>query len=345
MSVAPLPPLSASRAAVDPGRPLRVAVVGAGVMGKRHARVLALRPERFELVAIMDLDAEAAAELARTHGVARAAREADAIALADALVVATPVGAHAPSVRRALAAGRHVLVEKPIAGSPREALELVALADSGHAHLCVGHSERFNPIVRALARLVDPESIESLAFCRVGSARPHAGTTRREGALVNLGVHDFDLAAYLARSPLALPSLASEATDPADERGVVHARTESGASVRVVVDQRPADGQRRRSIVLATSTHLWQGDLLVPALVRTCRATGAREAIPLDTEEPLLAQALAFLATVRGNGASEIATGHDGMRALLVAERARRGGAEPGLRGENLAFPPSFDTR
>jgi predicted dehydrogenase len=325
MSVAPLPPLPSSHAGVAR---LRVAVVGAGAMGKRHARVLASRADRFELVAVMDVDAGAATELARAYGVEAAAREGDAIDRADAVVVATPILAHALSVRRALASGKHVLVEKPIAASAQEARELVALAESSAARLFVGHSERFNPVVRALTRLVEPASIEVIALRRVGSARVRAGGGAGEGALINLGVHDFDIAAYLARSSL-IPARATAdfAASGADERAMVIGRTESGADVRIEVDQRPADGKRRRSIALTTRTHLWQGDLLALSLVRICRATGTREAIPLDTEEPLLAQALAFfgaLALGGGDRSHEIATGHDGMRALIVADRARR---------------------
>jgi predicted dehydrogenase len=354
MSVAPLPPLSSSRARPhappDAASPLRVAVIGAGVMGKRHARVLASRGDRFELVAIMDADPRVAASLAGAYGAEVAVQEGEAIARADALVVATPIGAHSGSVRRALASGRHVLVEKPIAGSARDAQELVALADARGAHLFVGHSERFNPVVRALVRLVASETIQALAFRRIGSVRSAGGVS--EGALVNLGVHDFDLAAYLASSPLALGSIASVVgAEPsgsgAEERADVCAASDSGAEVTVLVDQRPADGLRRRTITLTTPTHLWQGDLLAPSLVRTCHLTGAREAIPLDTEEPLLAQALAFAGAVRGGAGAfgEIATGHDGMRALLVAEGARRALAAGQARGENLAFPRSFDTR
>jgi predicted dehydrogenase len=325
---------------------LRVCLVGGGVMGRRHARVLASRPERFELVAVVDVDREVALALGRQYGAEEATSEAHAIARADAVVVATPVGAHARSVRRALASGRHVLVEKPIASSAREAHELLALAESSRAQLFVGHSERFNPVVRALARLVEPATIAAIALHRAGNARPLAGG---EGALVNLGVHDFDLAAYLARSPLPPANVTSASVGPGmgaeEERADVVGVTESGARIHVLVDQRPVDGLRRRTIALSTPTHLWQGDLLAPSLVRVCRATGSLEAIPLDTEEPLLAQALAFLGALRGRtGAppNEIATGHDGMRALLVAERARR---EHGVRGENLAFPRTFDTR
>ncbi len=166
MSVASLSPFA------DLARPLRVALVGAGVMGKRHARVLSSLPARFELVAVMDVDAPSAAALALASGGEASSSEGDAIARAEAVIVATPIAAHSLSVRRALAGGRHVLVEKPIAGSAREARELVALAQASGAQLCVGHSERFNPVIRALARLVEPSSLESLALHRVGKARP-----------------------------------------------------------------------------------------------------------------------------------------------------------------------------
>jgi UDP-N-acetylglucosamine 3-dehydrogenase len=345
MSVAPLPPLSASRVPIEVGRPLRVALVGAGVMGKRHARVFASRAERFELVAVMDVDPRAASELAEACGTHAATREADAIEQADAVVVATPIFAHAVSVRRALARGRHVLVEKPVAGTASEASELVVLAESSGARLFVGHSERFNPVVRALARLVEPASIESIALRRVGNARSR-GAGAQEGALVNLGVHDFDLAAYLARSPLALAHATSATAEPcapaAEDRADVRVQTESGVSVSVRVDQRPDDDRRRRAIAVTTCTHIWEGNLLAPSLSRTCRATGAREAIAVGTEEPLLGQALAFFAALRGGPGvpSEIATGREGMLALLVAERARRAAARP-PRGK-LGVPERF---
>ena len=336
MSTAALFPPSAEAV-----RPLRVAIVGAGVMGRRHARVLASCPE-FQLVAVMDVDEDAAAEVAAMYGAETATRERDAIGRAEAVVVATPIGAHARSVRRALANGRHVLVEKPIAATARDAKKLVAIASASGARLFVGHSERFNPVVRALARLVEPASVAAIALERVGATRGRVG---EEGALVNLGVHDLDLAAYLTRSPLSPASCTGERTTVFEERAYVHAVAASGAHIHVRVDQRPAGQTRRRTIALATSTHVWHGDLLVPSLARVCRATGVREAIPLDTEEPLLAQAHAFYAALRGGASNEIATGLDGMRALQAAERARRrlveAGDSPGRR-ENLAFHAPF---
>jgi predicted dehydrogenase len=344
-SAAFLPPRAAP---ADASRPLRIAVIGAGAMGRRHARVIASRPANFVLAAVMDVNAAVAIDVAEAYGAKAAALEIDAFAGADAVIVATPIGAHADTVRRALANGTHVLVEKPIAASAREAAMLVAIAEScDAARLFVGHSERFNPVVRALARLVDPASVRAIELRRVGvrsSPRARTRGDREEGALVNLGVHDLDLAAYLARSPLGFGHAAGElGPDGIEERAHVLSPTESGATVHVYVDQRPADAVRRRTITLSTPTHVWQGDLLVPSLFRTCRATSAREAIPLDTEEPLLAQALAFAAAVRGGpvrggSPSEIATARDGLRALRAAERASRQ-VRSGRR-ENLPMRP-----
>lgn len=355
MSVAVLPPLSASRVAVDAGelglgRALRVAIVGAGVMGKRHARVLASNRERFALVAVMDVDPRAAGELSEAYGAEASARDVDAIELADAVVVATPIFAHALSVRRALARGRHVLVEKPVAATASEGAELVELAEKSGARLFVGHSERFNPVVRALARRVEPESVEAIALQRVGTTRARGSG---DGALVNLGVHDFDLAAYLSRSELALTHATSGAGEDggsgAEDRADVSAVTASGARVHVVVDQRPHDGRRRRSIELTTRAHVWEGDLLASTLSRVCRRTGVRESIPVGTDEPLLLQALAFFAALRGDAAggleaglaAEIADGRDGKNALLVAEHARRA-ASRAPPGGKLGVPRRF---
>ena len=179
---------------------------------------------------------------------------------------------------------------------------------------------------------------------------------RDEGVLVNLGVHDLDLAAYLTASTL-LPvrAVCEQGPGGIDGRAHMFASTLSGASVHLFADQRPADSIRRRTIALTTTTHIWHGDLLAPSLVRVPRTASpegdapvlpaAGEAIPLDTEEPLLAQAIAFTCAlaVRGGACREIATGLDGVRALSAAERARRHASPTRAgEGENLAHSPAL---
>src|SRR5262245_27832277 len=138
----------------------RVAVLGASVMGRRHARVF--RGEgRFDLVGIYDVHPERALAAALACGTRALTSEEDALERAELVVVATPISAHAVSARRALRAARELFVEKPLCARADEAVALAELAASTRRGLWVGHSERFNPVIRALRAHVPPGAIRS----------------------------------------------------------------------------------------------------------------------------------------------------------------------------------------
>jgi predicted dehydrogenase len=247
------------------------------------------------------------------------------------VVIATPNHAHARAAESALAAGRHVLVEKPICARAADAFALVELAKSVSPcrALFVGHSERFNPVVRVLARLLEGDTVIALDFARVGKRRTgHAPSPRDEsGALATLGVHDLDLAAYLARSPIELrEAVGACGAPPARAEDLAHAlvTSASGVPAHVYVDR--TAHAARRTITVVTPRWIYEGDLLLHRLKRTSRTSGESTAVPLPTEEPLVAQALAAADAIRGTsrGPREIALGMDGARALALAERAAR---------------------
>jgi predicted dehydrogenase len=296
-------------------------------MGKRHARVLSELPERFRLVGTYDLDHGIA-----VPGVRRCPTEAEAIDLAEVVVVATPIEAHFASAARALAAGRHVLVEKPLCSSAGEARTL-AKGGRGGARLFVGQSERFNPVVRALARLVRNDPALSIDLTRVGPARPCSA-----GVLLNLGVHDFDLAGYLGRSSVSVESLriAPSPRDVSrDDVARILFRTARGATGTMVVDRTAP--VRRRTVRLVTARWVYEGDLLSHRLLRRARSGGAASEVPLPREEPLTAQALS-LADALDSGvirrAREIATGADGARAVALAEHSACADARSDVSGQ-----------
>jgi predicted dehydrogenase len=247
--------------------------------------------------------------------IARLGSDDEAIGRAEVVVVATPVDAHGGIAARALAAGRHVLVEKPLCARAAEAYRLVAAARNG-VRLFVGHSERFNPVVRALVRLLRGEPIVSIDLRRVGPKGPNAGS-----ALLNAGVHDFDLAAFLGGGGVAFQSaLGTSNGDAGEDCAHVLFRTASGAIGHLFVDRgAPA---RQRSLVLSTPRWVYEGDLLDHRLVRTPRPVGARTEVPLPLEEPLHAQAVALAEALDGSPARELATGLDGARAVELAETA-----------------------
>jgi virulence factor len=282
--------------------------IGLGAMGLRHMRVFAGLGDRFEIAGAYDLRADVPVPSAA----ARLRSEEEAIASAEVVVIATPTGSHAGAAARALAAGRHVLVEKPICATAAEASGLAALAGRGTTLLFAGHSERFNPVIRVLARLLRDEPLLAIDLERVGPSRP-----TECGALFNLGVHDFDLATYLGRSPLTLCGALGT-----DDRAHVLFTTAAGAVGHLHVD-RSAPAKRRR-IAVTTARWSYEGDLLAHSLVRTSVATGARSDVPLPLEEPLAAQALSLADALDGAGGREIATGDDGAYAVALAEEASR---------------------
>jgi virulence factor len=282
-------------------------------MGRRHLRVLTALQDRYEVVGAY----EVRADVEWPDGVPVLAGEGEAIARADVVIIATPMRAHAGTVARALAAGKHVLVEKPLCARSAEAEALVAAASRGSARLFVGHSERFNPVVRALARLVRDEPVIAIDLERVGPSRPTDG-----GVLVNLAVHDFDLAAYLAGGEAIVHGAVGDRSSGASGEDLAHVllATTSGAVGHLYVDRTLPE--RRRGVVLATRRWIYEGDLLAHRLTRTSRDTGVRTEVPLPLEEPLAAQAIALADALDGATPRELATATDGARAVALAECA-----------------------
>lgn len=177
-------------------RPIRIAVVGTGHLGKIHAK-LAQGLECFELVAVVDPVESARTAVAEQHGVEHYADVSAILGKVDAAVVATPTKYHREVAAQLLAADVHVLVEKPITLSVEDADCLIALAKRTGSVLQVGHVERFNPAFRAAQRHLDgPRYIE---------ATRQSGYTFRSidvGVTLDLMIHDIDLVLSLVGSPV-----------------------------------------------------------------------------------------------------------------------------------------------
>ncbi|MEQ8846412.1 Gfo/Idh/MocA family oxidoreductase [Botrimarina sp.] len=175
---------------------IRLAVVGAGKLGGYHAN-LAARSNEFELVAVVDSHSAAAVALAERVG-ARACKDLSGVLdRVDAAVLATPTSTHAALGRTLLDAGKHVLVEKPIALTCLEADRLVDAAAREGVVLQVGHVERFSPALAAAG--------DTLHAPRYVQATRASGYTFRSidiGVVLDLMIHDIDLVLSLARSPV-----------------------------------------------------------------------------------------------------------------------------------------------
>ncbi|MGD9646075.1 MAG: Gfo/Idh/MocA family protein [Pirellulales bacterium] len=169
-------------------KPLRLAVIGAGHLGRFHTRILATRPD-VDVVGIADINPAAAEQLAATCGAAAWTSHLAAIGRIDAAVIATPTRFHHAVACDLLRAGVHLLIEKPLTSTVAEADELVQLARQHGAVLQVGHVERFNPVVEQATaeRIGAPKYIEA---CRTAA---HKFRSMDIGVVLDLMIHDLDL--------------------------------------------------------------------------------------------------------------------------------------------------------
>ena len=179
---------------------LRVGLVGAGMMGRNHARVLS-SIDGLELVGVADPAGD-------KHGVAGSARVVETVAELigiglDMAVVAVPTVHHLPAGLELAAAGVHTLIEKPLATNAQEATMLAEAFETAGLIGCVGHIERYNPALRALrARLEEGEvgDIYQVATRRQG---PFPNRIADVGVVKDLATHDIDLTAWVIQSPYA----------------------------------------------------------------------------------------------------------------------------------------------
>ncbi|MFL5828993.1 MAG: Gfo/Idh/MocA family protein [Solirubrobacteraceae bacterium] len=177
--------------------PVEVAVVGLGYWGPNLARVLADNPD-VNLRWVCDLDADRLEPFRRRYPGARVTRRFDRVLAdpdVDAVLIATPVHTHFDLAAQALAAGKHVFVEKPLASSTELADDLIALADETDRVLMCGHTFVYSPAVRAVKRLLEADTLGDIYF--VSSSRVNLGLHQKDVSVIwDLGPHDFSILLY-----------------------------------------------------------------------------------------------------------------------------------------------------
>ena len=282
-------------------------------MGRLHAQKLAALRD-VELVGIADPDEARAREVASACRCPSFSRYEDLLGKADAAVIAAPTDRHHGIARACLERGLHVLIEKPIAQTLREADELIALAERKERVLQVGHVERYNRAVAPLAARMDrPLYIEAerlSAFKRRGA---------EVDVVLDLMIHDIDLALALARSPLVDVSACGFRVLTADI-DIANARLEfANGCVANLSASRVSQAALRK-------LRVFQPDLYVSADLQAAKLRYVRQSGGTieETEEShaggdaLAAQAAAFVAAARDRTHVPV-DGAAGRLALQVA--------------------------
>lgn len=246
---------------------VRVAVVGAGYWGPNLIRNFVACPDT-ELVAVCDRDEERLAKVLRGYPGVEAVQEFEALvarADVDAVAIATPVDTHAPLGVAALRAGKHVLVEKPLAGSVYEAEQLVAVAKKYRRILMVDHTFIYSGPVQKIKQIIDSGEIGELYF--IDSVRINLGMFQHDVNVVwDLAPHDLSILDHLVgQLPRSLSAF-----------GTCHADALRGIEDVAYLNLDFSDG-------LLASLHV---NWLSPVKVRHFIIGGSRKSIVYDDLDP-----------------------------------------------------------
>jgi predicted dehydrogenase len=180
-------------------KPIKVAVLGTGSLGKEHARIYAelARTGLVEFTGVFDAHAETARKIAEKCGVPAFASIEEAAARSDAFSVVTPTVTHHELAKALLVQGKHVLVEKPMTSLAAQATDLIQLARANNCVLQVGHVERFNPIFHYMESVAtEPRFIEAHRLS------PFPARSTDIGVVLDLMIHDLDVVLAFVKSPV-----------------------------------------------------------------------------------------------------------------------------------------------
>ncbi|MFO7544952.1 MAG: Gfo/Idh/MocA family oxidoreductase [Trueperaceae bacterium] len=306
-------------------QPLRVAVVGAGVMGRYHAMNYAALP-RVELAAIVDPDPLRRAEAERSFA-CKAYPTIDTMLAAetiDAASVAVPTSLHHGVTRRLLEADIHVLVEKPVATDVPQALELAELSRARGRVLQVGHITRFYRAVQMLNHEVTaPYLIEARRL--VPSAR-----VKDVGVILDLMIHDIDIVLGLVHGKPISVSAAGRALNGSPHEDVAAAQIvfDDGCIARFLASRVAPDPER--SLLVAERHQTLRVDFAKEpytevAIFRSAAGSTDTGHVQLDRhvvheDNPLRNELEHFVARIRRE-ADPIGTLEDDLRSLTLASR------------------------
>lgn len=320
--------------------PLPVAVIGAGHMGRHHVRKYAEMPE-VRLVAVIDSNEQRAREMAEPHGARWGTTLTPALGTVAAVTVAVPTIHHLAVSRPLIERGIHVLIEKPLAPSAADAEAIARLAREHRVVVAVGHTERFNPAVRAVARLgLQPKFVETHRIS------PFTFRSADVGVVFDLMIHDIDIMLDLVRADAQhVDAVGVNVLGPHEDIANARVRCANGAvanltasrlalkterKLRVFAENAyvSLDYQKKVGIAVTLDRNL---DVLKFARERNIEDLSQMagldfgkmvqvEPLEIDDKDPLRTELESFIAAVRTGGRPPVSA-EDGVAAVRLAEQ------------------------
>jgi len=297
---------------------IRTGVVGVGAIGRNHARIMA-GLDTADFTAIYDANHEAAEALAAEYGTRAVGSLDELIAVVDAATVATPTVTHREIGSALLEAGKHVLIEKPIADTLEDAAALVDLAAAKNLVLQVGHIERFNPVMAKLEeRLTAPRFIESHRLS------PFPNRSIDIGVVLDLMIHDLEIILHLVRDEIAsIDAVGVPVLTRREDIANARIRFAGGCVANVTVSRISPERLRKIRVFQGDSYLSLDYQAQTGELFRKDGLQIVREDVVVEKDEPLKLELAAFVECASSGGKPKV-SGSEASAALKVALQITR---------------------
>jgi predicted dehydrogenase len=324
---------------------IRIAVIGVGAMGRHHTRVYS-ELSNVELVGVVDADARQVEILGRRFN---APAYTDYRRLLDeqkpdAVTIAVPTTYHCKVACEVIQRGVHALIEKPIAFSIEEGVEIIKAAEQAGVHLMIGHIERFNPAVVALKAKLAQGALGQVFQIDARRQGPFPMRITDVGVIIDLAVHDLDVMRYISGAELqrVYAETAQRVHSTCEDLLTGLVRLSDGTIGTLAINW--LTPTKIRELYVTGERGMFRVDYLTQDLyyyenataqgpewdtLRVLRGVSEGQMIryTIPKKEPLRAELEAFVAALQGEAPISV-TGQDGLKALELAQALVQSGLQ-----------------
>jgi len=304
---------------------LGVAVIGTGFWGRNHARVFR-ELEETELLAVCDIDAERAKNVAEQFGVTPYTSTGKMLKRKDidAVSVCTWSTNLAKEALKALEAGKHVLVEKPMAAKVKQAEKLLETAEEEELHLTVGFLMRFIPGLQHIRKAVEGKTLGEIVCATAKRVSQWPERIGDVGVVKDTAIHDVDVMRYLFKEdPIAVyAKTGSMKHKKFEDYAQIMLTFEGGESA--FIESNWLTPYKTRILIVTGSAAIMKLDYITQELT----IEDAKETVQprFPWQEPLKLELRHFVNCILKKE-KPLLTGTDGLKALQIAEAALRSSA------------------
>ena len=305
---------------------INVGVIGVGAMGYNHARVY-YRLENANLIAVSDVSERTLNKVCKKYD-AKGYNDYEELLAnpeIEAVSICVPTTHHHDVVMSAIEHGKHVLVEKPIAFTLKEAEEMIAAAKEKGVILATGHVERFNPAVQKAKELIENDVIGDVVSASAKRVGPFPPRIKDVGVAIDLAIHDLDVMNYLFDEDIEqVYATMGSILDKCEYEDHAEIMVNFDDDITGILEVNWLTPYKRREIEI-TGT---DGIISVDYIEQTIDVFGKfAQDIEMQHEEPLKEDLSSFVETV-STGGEPVISGEDGLDALKMVLAANKSSKE-----------------